>query len=183
MTGISIRVALWLSVLLAAGAFGTLGYNWAHSRGAASRQGEINALSVRLTLLSAANEQANTEAARKAQEAAARAKAIEDEANTRIAAARAAADAAEAARAAGAVDYDRRLRSALAARAGRCDEGRRDGLPEAAGPERAAGAEADGILFDRIASDLGALARGADRINDAYRICLAAARAGREVSK
>ncbi len=172
---------MWLLALIAVGALGFSAYQWAFARGAASRQGEINALVVRYTLLQSANETANLEATRKAQEAAQRAKATEDEANTRIAAARAAADAAEAARVAGAGEFDRRLQRALAARTCPRDSRGRDSLREAAGPGRPAGPEADGVVFDGLAADLREFAATADRINDAYIICRAASRAGREV--
>lgn len=164
-----------ISTLLVVGLFG-------YQSGRESMRPELTARDQRIALLEAANTVANAQATQKAQEATQAARAIEDEQRRRIEETEALEASYEALAELGAADYDRKLRSALARRASDCREVSGPRMSEATSGDIDR-ASAFGLLSIDLASDIGALAKRADRINSQYSICYAAVRAGREVSR
>jgi hypothetical protein len=172
---ISIAVA-GISMLFAALLFG-------RNLGIESQWPELNARDQRIAVLEAANTVASAEALRRQQEAAQAAKAVEDEQRRRIEETEALVASYNALAELGAADYDKRLRAALKARAGRCDAADRARVPEAT-EGRSDAAEAAGLVPDPLSGNLGEFINGdVEGLNKQFHICYAAAYAGREISR
>lgn len=177
-----VKLALYAFLALALGIAGTLGFRAIFDRGVASQVSVTKSVQKELDELKAELKAANAQATQKAQEAAQMARAIEDEQRRRIEETEALEASYEALAELGAADYDRKLRNALARRASDCREVSGPRMSEATSGDIDR-ASAFGLLSIDLASDIGALAKRADRINSQYSICYAAVRAGREISR